>query len=242
MLVSFSVQNFRSFSDKQTISLVAGTSAKKYPDIAFESHNSFAPYLLKSACIFGANGSGKSNLISAMYFFGDFIISSAKDTQEGDEIDFAPHLFHSDFRDKPSEFEITFIYEEVLYQYGFAIDKERVWDEWLFSRPNADKSRTRTLFQREYDVKKKDYIWDINKTYIRGERETWKKSTRSNALFLSQAVQLNAKDLQKPFRWIQKHFDPITSTQRLLGGFTAEQCDEKKSGKIGLLNCFNLLI
>ena len=244
MLVSFSVQNFRSFSDKQTISLVAGASAKKNPDIAFESHNSLAPHLLKSACIFGANGSGKSNLILAMDFFRYFIISSAKETQEGDEIEVTPHLFHSDFRVKPSEFEITFIYEEVLYQYGFAIDSERVWGEWLFSRPNTDKSRTRVLFQREYDAEKNDYVWDINKTYIKGERETWKNLTRSNALFLSQAVQLNAKDLQKPFKWIQQYFHPITSAQRLSREFTVKQCVKEgwKDRIVKLLQSIDLRI
>lgn len=227
MLVSFSVKNYRSFAEKQNLSLVAGASSKKNKHFSFETSNSLAPYLLRSVCIFGANGAGKSSLVKAMDFFRDFVTTSAKEIQEGEGIDIVSNSLCAELQNQPSEFEIIFIHGEGLYQYGFSVDKERVYGEWLFSKPNTEKSRTRILFQREYDKTNDSYIWDINNTFIRGEKEVWKKSTRSNALFLSQAVQLNAMDLKEPFDWIQKYLRVIESPDRLSHVFTARQCVEK---------------
>ena len=243
MLVSFSVKNYRSFAKKQTLSMVAGTSAKRSERFSFPTFNAFSPDLLRAACVFGSNGAGKSSLVKAMDFFGDFITSSAKSTQEGEDIEVTPNLLVNGLKDKPSEFEIIFIYDEVLYQYGFVVDKNRVWSEWLFSKPNADKSRMRSLFHREFDPNNSSYNWDINNTFIKGEKEVWKKSTRSNALFLSQAVQLNAEALKAPFEWVQKCLRVI-STDRLSLGFTAKQCVENgwKDKVLNLLQSVDIRI
>ena len=87
MLVSFSLQNYRSFASRQAISMVASAGAKRHEGFSFPSGNSFSPYLLRSACLFGPNGAGKSALVGAFDFYKDFIVSSAKDTQEGEKID-----------------------------------------------------------------------------------------------------------------------------------------------------------
>lgn len=227
MLVSFSVQNYRSFASKQSISLVAGTGAKRQKRFSFPSNNSFAPNLLNSICIFGPNGAGKSAFIRAINFYKKFIVSSAKDGQEGEEIDVSSFKFDQDWKGQPSEFEAVFIHEGALYQYGFAVDETRVWSEWLFSRPNTSDTKIRTLFQREYDVKKEDYVWNISKAYVKGEKELWKKSTRDNALFLSTAIQLKAETFKEPFDWVQKSLQVIEGPERLSPIFTAHQCIEE---------------
>lgn len=244
MLVSFSVKNYRSFAEKQNLSLVAGAASKKNRHFSFETENSFAPYLLRSACVFGANGAGKSSLVRAMDFFRNFVTTSAKETQAGEGINIVSNFLCAELRNQPSEFEIIFIYGGGLYQYGFSIDKERVYGEWLFSKPNTEKSRTRTLFQREYNKDNDSYVWDINNTFVKGEKEVWKKSTRSNALFLSQAVQLNAMDLKEPFDWIQKYLKIIESPDRLSSGFTARQCIEEgwKDKVLNLLQSVDIKI
>ena len=244
MFVEFSVTNYRSFAEKQTLSLVAGGSAKKQPCFAFTSGNSFAPDLLRSACIFGANGSGKTALVKAMDFFKDFVISSSKNSQEGEPIGVEPNVFRTGLAERPSTFEIVFVHQETLYQYGFAVDQQRVWSEWLFARPNKDKSRTRGLFQREFDATEQNYSWDINHTHIKGQKELWKKSTRDNSLFLSQAVQLNAEDLKTPFSWIQDNFGVIKSANGLPYNFTARQCDgkDKKTEILELLQSVDIRI
>lgn len=226
MLVSFSLTNFRSFAEKQTLTLVAGTGAAKNSRYSFSSNAPMAPNLLRSACLLGPNGSGKTSLVRAIKFFQDFVISSAKDSQEGEEINVAPFLFDDAWSGKPTEFEIIFIHGDALYQYGFALDTQRVWGEWMFSNPLSADTKPRTLFQREFDVTEGKYAWKINKTHVKGEKELWKTATRDNALFLSTAMQLNSEAFKIPFDWIKKKLRIIDSPDRLMPTFTAKQCAE----------------
>lgn len=223
MLISFNVQNYRSFAKRQTISLAAGAGAKRKEQFSFPSENSLAPHLLRSVCLFGPNGAGKSTLVEAFRFFREFIVSSAKDSQEGEAIEVTPFMFDRQWREQPSEFEATFIYQDTLYQYGFAVDKNRVWGEWLFFRRNSSDTKTRTFFQREYDLKTGEYFWNINKKNVKGERELWRSSTRDNALFLSTAVQLKAAVFKDVFDWVQKNLRVIESPDRLSSSFTVHQ-------------------
>jgi len=236
MLVSFSVQNYRSFASRQTISMAAGSGAKRKNRFSMASGNSLAPSVLRSVCLFGPNGAGKSSLVRAFDFFHDFVISSAKDTQAGEKIEVFPFKLDNNWRKQPTELEATFIHGDALYQYGFAVDANRVWSEWLFSKPNSPDTKTRTLFQREYDSEEGSYSWNISKSYVRGERELWKKSTRDNALFLSTAIQLKADIFQEPFDWIQKCLRVVESPDRLSPGFTAHQCMEEEGWKEKVLD------
>ncbi len=245
MLVSFSVRNYRSFASRQTILLVAGAGAKRQKRFSFPSENSLAPHLLRSVCLFGPNGAGKSALVRAFEFYRDFVVSSAKDTQEGEKINVSAFKLDKEWRGQPSEFEATFIHGDALYQYGFAVDTDRVWGEWLFSKPNAsDTKRTRTLFQREYDAEKGDYAWNISKTNVRGKKELWKTSTRDNALFLSTAIQLKAEIFKEPFYWIQRYLRIIDSPDRLSSSFTVHQCLEEgwKDKVLNLLQAVDIRI
>ena len=227
MLISFSVENFRSFSERQTLSMVAGSGTSRKEQCSVPTGNPLASQALRSACLFGPNGAGKSTLVMAFGFFREFVISSAKATQEGEEIHVSPFKFDSEWRKQPSEFEIAFVYSDSLYQYGFALDNERVHSEWLFSRPNSPATKTRTLFQREFDSKTGKYFWHINPRFVKGEKEIWKEATRDNALFLSTAIQLNATAFLKIFHWIQTHLRIIDSPDRLSPNFTAEKIAEK---------------
>ena len=242
MLISFSVQNYRSFANSQTISMRAGVGASRKKDISFASGNSSAPYLLRSVCLFGPNGAGKSSMVEAIEFFSEFIISSAKDSQEGETINVPPFKLDKAWKEQPSEFEITFITGGSLYQYGFAVDEKRVWGEWLFSKPNESDTRTRVLFQREYDSENGTYYWNVSKKHIKGEKELWKKSTRANALFLSTAIQLQSEALKDIFDWIVRNLRIVTSPDRLSPSFTIRQIvnDDKKDSIINFLQAADI--
>lgn len=227
MLVDFSLENYRSFASQQSISMVAGTSAQRKERFSTSSGNSFAPFLLRGACVFGPNGAGKSTLVKAIYFFRNFVISSAKDRQEGEEIDVTPFNFDKELSNAPSKFEATFIHEGTLYVYGFSVNSSRVLLEWMNSRPNQPGTKNRTLFYREFNEKSLSYEWYINRDQVRGDKEVWKNSTRDNALFLSTAIQLKAETFKKPFDWISNYLHVIESSTRLDRGFTAKQVAEE---------------
>lgn len=244
MLISFSIENFRSIASEQSLSLVAGSSSKKKNDISFPTDNSLAPHLLRSACLFGSNGAGKSSCVLAMDFFRDFVISSAKNTQEGEAIPVTSFKLDDDFSNAPTNLEISFIHEETFYQYGFSVNEERVFGEWLYMKPNAADTRTRTLFQREYDDEENQYHWYVNDTHVKGQKTLWKDSTRHNALFLSTAIQLNSESLRAPFDWIQRYLRIMTSPERLSHSFTAKKCHEDgwKDKVLSLLNSTDIRI
>lgn len=110
MLIEFSVGNYRSFKDVVTLSMVAADEAADNDELdknnVFKVNQNFS--LLKSAAIYGANASGKSNLILALYFMQSFVINSSK-LQITDKIDLEKFRLSSETEDKPSFFKIVFI-------------------------------------------------------------------------------------------------------------------------------------
>lgn len=231
MLISFSVKNYKSFSEKQEFSMVAGRGTKDTETISFPSGNTMAPHLLRASGIFGSNGSGKSSLLEAMNFCSKFIFKSAKDLQEGESIKTKPHLFDEKYATAPSEFEFVFIHEKTLYQYGFSVDEERVHEEWMFTKSNDTGSRTRHVYHREYKGNK-EYDWYLNDSLLKGDKNTWKNATRPNALFLSQAVQLNSEQLKIPFNWFYKKLKFIDrADSKLSPQYTAHKWKKSENQK-----------
>jgi AAA15 family ATPase/GTPase len=110
MLIEFSVGNFRSFKEKVTFSMVAANLVSK--DKSLDENNVFAVdkdlTLLKTAAIYGANASGKSNLAKALGFMKWFIINSSKETQISEKIKVEQFKLSNETDSKPSFFEISF--------------------------------------------------------------------------------------------------------------------------------------
>jgi len=225
MLIEFSVKNYRSFRDRQTFSMVAGVGASRDAIHAMGTGSNAAPSVLRLACLFGANGSGKSSLIDAMRFMSRFVQKSFRDSAEG-RLSTEPFLFHSEWRDQPSEFEVVFLHDESLYQYGFSLDRTRVWDEWLFERPNKTK-RQRQIFTRSYDPETDAYDWDLSPTHLKGERDSWRNQTRSDALFLTTAVQLNSDSLKRPFEWITQGLNMLQTNAFFMNDYTSSRFSEE---------------
>lgn len=233
MLLEFRVKNFRSIAEEQVFSLVAGKSTRGKAEYSTDTQNSIAPYAVNVATIAGPNASGKSNLVKAMEFFRYFILNSFKENTIDSEIPTEPFKLDAELEESPSEFEVSFVHLEQFYQYGFVLDKKRIYQEWLYTRPKKSNTRTRTLFNRAYNSKDKTYLWKISSS-IKGEKEVWQNSTRENALFLSTAAQLNATDFSAVLGWLKTHFKimNIQRTELVHNSFyTAEQCLHKKNRK-----------
>ncbi|MDJ0549962.1 MAG: ATP-binding protein [Microcystis sp. M49637_WE12] len=181
MLIGFSVGNYRSFKDVVTLSMVAAEEACGNDELdknnVFKVNQQFS--LLKSAAIYGANASGKSNLILAFNFVRWFVMNSAK-LQITDKIDVEPFRLSTETVDKPSFFEIVFQLKNKTYRYGFEVTQKRVVSEWLFCTP---RSRETKIFNRQGD--KIEYSKNIEQgNILRG-------LTKKNTLFLSLAAQFN---------------------------------------------------
>ena len=240
MLIEFSATNYRSFLTTQSLALAANTATELQEENSFVSPVSNLPRLLRSSVVYGPNAAGKSNLIQAIAFMKRFVLSSAKESQEGEKIDAAPFLFNRQSSLNSSEFEVLFIQDGIRYQYGFAVNSKKVTGEWLFAYPEG---RSQKWFERNYDPETQKDIWYFGPKFT-GRRKVWQEATRSNALFLSTAIQLNNEQLKPVFNWFDHKLHVIDQGGNLHPGFSTSECEkeEKKKKILKFMNAADLSI
>jgi len=181
--------HYLSFKEKKTLSLEA-TSITEFPDNII----SIGDYrILKSVVIYGANSSGKSNLIKGLTFMQEFVSNSAKKSST-DEIDTTPFLLNITTENEPSYFEVLFLIENIRYRYGFEVTRKRIFSEWLYK---CEGKKEEYLFIRDND------IIDIADGF--DEANKLADKTRENALFLSVIDQFNGKTAKKVMEWFGSH-------------------------------------
>ena len=202
MLIGFSVGNYKSFKETVTLSMVASSITEEDKDLdennVFQINDKLS--LLKSAAIYGANASGKSNLIAAINFMKWFVLNSSKETQVSDAIDIEAFRLSTQTEKEPSFFEIVFLLEDKTFRYGFEVNAQEVVSEWLFQ---ADDSEEKMLFERDFDYRLGDFP----------EGEGISRKTRSNALFLSVVAQFNGEISGKILLWFSKNLQLISGLQ-----------------------------
>ena len=137
MLIMFKVKNHTSFKEESILDMRATAYTQHPTHVIKTDKNNIS--LLKTCAIYGANASGKSNFISAMYFFKRFIFSQfisksedimAEDNQGNNPL-FEPFLLSTE-EIAPSEFEIIFIHNNKQIQYGFECLNGKVLSEWYY--------------------------------------------------------------------------------------------------------------
>lgn len=197
MLVEFRVKNFRSLRDEQVFSLVASTDKTLLDTHAIGTGLKVAPHLLKSAVVYGANASGKSNLIKALQYMRGVVVQSAG-LAPGQTFD-GLQRFKLDTlsASQPTEFEVTFILHGVRYQYGFAMTSQRILSEQLLVYKAFKPQR---WFKRHFDVDSGKDMYDFGPG-LKGAKHLWEGATRPNALFVSMAAQLNSDALGPVLDW-----------------------------------------
>ncbi len=199
MLVSFAVENWKCFRDRQELSME--TTGRVSDEYAFDTEAARYPRLNRVAAIYGPNASGKSCLVEALIFMKRFVIGSSKETQTGDTIKTVPFRFDIRTVGSPCRFEIAFIEGGVVYEYGFEVDSTRVHEEWLFVRPPG--GRLQRWISRRLNPETGSTDWAFGPS-LRGQRETWRRATRQDVLYVSTATQLNSESLRPIVEWFQK--------------------------------------
>jgi AAA15 family ATPase/GTPase len=170
MIKSFKFKNFLSFKDEVKISLEKESSDDSNSESFFDVHNT---KLLKSAVIYGANASGKSNFSKAFVFFHKFIVTNYINALNN-QIPTIPFILNDKTENEPSLFEVELIIGNKTYIYGFEVTRVKVLREWLYQYPQK-----KILFER---VGNKMHS---NRRHFREGTTTLEKQTRPNVLFLS---------------------------------------------------------
>ncbi|MDE6993288.1 MAG: ATP-binding protein [Lachnospiraceae bacterium] len=149
MLVMFKVKNYTSFKNESILDMRA-TAYVQHPTHVIRANGK--PDLLKTTALYGANASGKSNLISAMFFFEQYIFSqfiykNENEDFESNEIGMKMKLEPfglSNDTNNASEFDIIFLHNDNQIQYGFECTSKEVLNEWLFINDKKVFERTGT--------------------------------------------------------------------------------------------------
>ncbi|ELA4414125.1 ATP-binding protein [Campylobacter jejuni] len=197
MLIEFRVENFLSIQDEQVLSMVASSDNTF---LTSHTNNDKKLKLLKSSVLYGANASGKSNIIKALAIMKKIVISSANG-QRGDKLPITPFLLGNE-DNKPTKFEIIFIQNDTKYQYGFILNSEKILEEWLLIF--GESNRAQKWFERIYNEKEEKYNYSFGTKFL-GSKQLWAENTRDNALFLSVAIQLNNEQLKPVFDFFLKY-------------------------------------
>lgn len=149
MLVMFKVKNYTSFKNESILDMRA-TAYVQHPTHVIRANGK--PDLLKTTALYGANASGKSNLISAMFFFEQYIFSQFINKNEngdfesneiGMKMKLEPFGLSND-TNNASEFDIIFLHNDNQIQYGFECTSKEVLNEWLFINDKKVFERTGT--------------------------------------------------------------------------------------------------
>ena len=201
MLLKFSFKNFKSFKDEVSLDLTA-TKITEFSDRNFEVGNI---KVLPVASIFGANASGKSNVMEAFRFMIDYVVMSLNFA--GGQINPAlqnrvikpiPFLFDSKSRNEGSKFEVYFVMNtdktERIYQYGFVFNNSMIEEEWLYYKAKTSRDDFKNIFYRS---KNDNDFGGLEKDKIKNIEVSMQKET----LVLTLGAKLNETILRKIYDW-----------------------------------------
>lgn len=193
MLIQFSVKNYKSFKDKAIFSMEAGVN-KELSDNVVEANGD---RILRSAVVFGANASGKSNIFLALTAALLAIRQSVYNQQGSPVWSFTPFKFSEETIDAPSEFEFVFTHKGIKYVYGFSSTSHEVKEEHLYAYKSA---RPSTIFQREGE----DYYFPES---IKGKMAPLVERNLPNKLFISTSAAWNCPYTKDAMEWLMTGID-----------------------------------
>lgn len=203
MLIEFSLSNFRSFRERQTLQMTASSHLGKKqntfkPDVDGEK----LPSLLKVVAIYGGNASGKTSLLEGLQIAAR-LLQRDPETAASRQLPVDPFRFDTDLLDKPSYFEWHFIVARCRYQFRLAITRERVFEEALFVYPRGKEV---LLYQRTFNEGGDEY--KFGEEFEGGEllHTAWSRLTGPRSLFISQVVANSSEELTQlkaPFSWLK---------------------------------------
>lgn len=214
MLLKFSAANFRSLRDEQELSLVA-SSLTGHPGGVLAAGALNTP-ALRVAAIYGANASGKTNVLRALHFMWRAVVDSQVSWKPEQPIPRQPFRLSGDPSETPSKFEVDIVIDQARYQYGFSVNDERILDEWLYAFPS---SRRQLWFRRS------EASISFGK-YLSGENRLIERVTRANSLFLSAAAQNNHEQLTPIYRFFASQLTFVTNRREVLRQRTIQMCSD----------------
>ncbi len=231
MIINFSIQNFGSVKDKQTLTFEADKS--DHLENSYIIHTK-GLRLLKIALIYGANASGKTTILKALEFLRDIVLEPK--TKKTDELDFQPFLFDSETPNQNSVISIEFIANDTKYFYEVEFFRKAVVNETLnFYNPNKANvyKRTTDINNQFTEIKFGSKI-KIDKTIEKNlEANTlWNNTVLGGFL----KTNVDVKELKEAVEWFKNYLHPLIFTKTQLEGFVTSKIDKGELSKLDVIN------
>lgn len=202
MVLEIKLSNFFSISEEVILDLRAGNinteKSRLLQDNIFKYDDT---EILKTVALYGANASGKSNIIKAIRFCVAMVYDSHKHN-ENITFNFKPFKFKG-YSSKPSRFSIRFVHEEIEYKYSFSLNRNEILTESLYHYPNGRKAK---VFVRDERVgKSKKDRYSFGTSVIKRPFDV-AESTSNKTLFVSRASQMDREIPKKIFHFFHNMF------------------------------------
>lgn len=182
MILRFGCENFKSVGSYQELLMTATSSKVESNHNVFISPAARAEVLPITA-IYGANGSGKTNMISALRFFVQSILFTRR--RGFDDVNVPVFRLEEGYADHESTFDIDFVLNDKHYHYGYAVKGDTVTSEWLYSFSYVSRKSRTVLFHR--DIEHEDSEYYFNKAF-RGNNKAISDIVDKSQLFMSVAA------------------------------------------------------
>ena len=196
MILKIELENFFSIKDRIRIDFrAANINTMLARDLSYNVMEWNGVPVLKTIGLFGPNASGKSNILKAIAFCCQLILESHL-YNEGMTFNFEPFKFDG-FENKPSQFLIDFVCENVEYEYSFELTREKIVRESLYHYPVGRRAK---VFVREADGK-----YSFGSGIVAKPMDVALNTSNKN-LFLSRASSMNRDVAQKLYRYFLNQF------------------------------------
>ncbi|MBQ8999968.1 MAG: ATP-binding protein [Clostridium sp.] len=228
MILEFRCKNYKSILDELVFSMLATKNNDKEESLLVNNTTRALPL----STIYGANGSGKTNVIKAISYL-NYLVSNSNKIEPGDKILTFPHKLSEN---KDTSISIQFICNGVRYAYGFILNEEKIVQEYLYHFKN---NRQANIFERSNNS------YNFGKSYKSSLNEIESKYGKINKLFLPiAAVWSNFNDITEVFDYLKNNIVINTSfnNQSWLN-YTLQsikQNDSNKTAFITFLNSFGI--
>ena len=198
MLIRFTVENFLSFNQRIDFNMIAADDTNhSHHVVKGDSNESIG--LLRTSIIYGANASGKSNLIKAMKFARDFIVDGV---EKNTNININNFKLDKTCYTKPSRFEFEFRNQDKQYAYGFLVDKHKIHEEWLFEIGVNTETPIYERKGEDINFHNFNHEFFLNSSEDEKNRIRYEAaSTRENLLFLTNSQERKVKQLEPIYEW-----------------------------------------
>ncbi len=235
MLVEFTMRNFMSYKDEVTLSMVASATVKECESSEGSSNVSVlgnGKRYLRSAAIYGANGSGKSSIIMAIAIFKQMVLSSFVDEKIVKDLSCRYYRFAVGCASEPVSMQMIFLHNGLRYRLGFEVVQGVVRSEWLYVLLNGSNKESYCFKRDGQDIK-------VNSKVLKGAGGVSSR-TRTDALFLSTAAQFNVEVALSIKNWFSNHLTILSGLDDTLA-YTAETFMQNTQIRNQILRLINIV-